>query len=84
MLPWYTETGVPVVDTHRFPDLKGMVSKAHGMGLRAGWYFGNYQCRDANHRNNSETPWNMTMLVAASVKATVEYGFDSVKPVKIR
>ena len=29
----------------RFPDLKGMVTKAHDMGLRAGWYFGNFQCR---------------------------------------
>eukprot|EP00729_Bicosta_minor_P009586 gene9586-3145_t len=45
--PWYDEvTGMPIIDTHRFPDMKGMVAKAHGMGLRAGWYFGNYQWRD--------------------------------------
>ena len=37
VVPWYNEDGVPQVDQHRFPDLKGMVAKAHGMGLRAGW-----------------------------------------------
>ena len=29
--------GTPQVDRERFPDMKGMVSKAHGLGLRAGW-----------------------------------------------
>ena len=29
--------GTPQVDRVRFPDMKGMVSKAHGLGLRAGW-----------------------------------------------
>ena len=35
--PWYAEDGSPRVDMHRFPNLKGMVDKAHAMGLRAGW-----------------------------------------------
>ena len=32
-----------------------MVSKAHGQGRRAGWYFGNYQCRDAMGKG----PWDV-------------------------
>jgi hypothetical protein len=27
----------PQVDEHRFPDMKGMTSKAHQLGLRVGW-----------------------------------------------
>jgi len=83
--PWYSNGsdgtglpyGTPIIDHHRFPDMKGMVSKAHSMGLRAGWYFGNYQCSGANHENGMK--WDMDRLVAGSVNATVEYGFDSVK-----
>jgi hypothetical protein len=44
-IPWYSDGtdpamgpyGTPQVDTVRFPDMKGMVTKAHAMGLRAGW-----------------------------------------------
>lgn len=73
--PWYNDDGTPQIDMHRFPDMKGMVDKAHRMGLRAGWYMGNYQCRDAmgNHK------WDLPKLVAGSVKAIAKYGFDSVK-----
>ena len=41
---WYDAEGNPQVDRHRFPDLRKMTEKMHGMGLRAGWYMGNYQC----------------------------------------
>ena len=98
-IPWYSDGtdpamgpyGTPQVDTHRFPDMKGMVSKAHKLGLRAGWYMGNYQCSGANNqcnhggkRGNTSlgancTAWDMDKLVAGSVKALVDYGFDSVK-----
>ena len=43
-LPWYSDGtdgrpyGTPIWDTHRFPDVAGMVTKAHSLGLRAGWY----------------------------------------------
>ena len=68
-----------------------MVAKAHKLGLRAGWYMGNYQCSGANNqcnhggkRGNTSlgancTAWDMDKLVAGSVKALVDYGFDSVK-----
>jgi hypothetical protein len=75
--PWYHDDGTPQVDMHRFPDLKGMNDKFHGMGLRAGWYMGNYQCRDA--MGNHEPKWDMNKLAAGSVAAIKKYGFDSVK-----
>ena len=38
VLPWYDPaTNAPMVDLHRFPDMRGMVAKAHSLGLRAGW-----------------------------------------------
>ena len=84
--PWYDDDGAPQVDEHRFPDLKGMNAKAHQLGLRVGWYFGNYQCRDAMCRGpgckgpgKDKPPWDKEKLVAGSVKAVAEYGFDSVK-----
>ena len=98
-IPWYSDGtdpamgpyGTPQVDMVRFPDMKAMVSKAHGIGLRAGWYMGNYQCSGANSqctnggkRGNMSlgancSEWDMDKLVQGSVKAMVEYGFDSVK-----
>ena len=45
-IPWYSDGtdsaqgpyGTPQWDTHRFPDVKGMVAKGHSLGLRPGWY----------------------------------------------
>ena len=66
-----------------------MTSKAHQLGLRVGWYFGNYQCRDGMCRGKGckniapaergKPAWDKDKLVAGSVKAVAEYGFDSVK-----
>lgn len=74
--PWYDDDGTPRVDTHRFPDMKGMVRRAHGLGLRAGWYMGNYQCMNGMGGGHK---WNLTRLAEGSVRAIKEYGFDSVK-----
>lgn len=64
--PWYDNTtGAPIFDTHRFPDVKGMNDKMHRMGLRAGWYAGNYQCRGAMSKSPvSSGNWDMHKLVA--------------------
>ena len=74
MLPWYDQKGAPRVDTVRFPNMRGMVQKAHSLGLRAGWYMGNYQC-SAGVPNDVPT----ATLVEGSVKAIADFGFDSVK-----
>ena len=79
--PWYDNaTGAPIFDTHRFPDVKAMTNTMHEMGLRAGWYAGNYQCRNAMGKSKvSSGQWDLAKLVAGHVKAIVDYGFDSVK-----
>ena len=93
-IPWYSDGtdpnmgpyGTPQVDKVRFPDMKAMTTKAHSLGLRAGWYMGNYQCSGANNQCNNGgrrgvncSGWDMPRLVEGSVKAVVDYGFDSVK-----
>ena len=48
-IPWHSDGtdpaqgpyGTPQWDTHRFPDVRGMVAKGHSLGLRPGWYMGN-------------------------------------------
>lgn len=76
-IPWYEEDGTPLVDEHRFPDMKGMVDRSHRMGLRSGWYFGNYQCRAGGAPAGDD--WTWATMAAGSVKAIKKYGFDSVK-----
>ena len=78
VLPWYDSEGNPQVDKHRFPDLRGMTEKMHGMGLRAGWYMGNYQC-GMGSGNVPPGGWDLPKLAAGSVKAIQQLGFDSVK-----
>jgi hypothetical protein len=73
---WYDEKGAPRVDTVRFPNMRGMVQKAHALGLRAGWYMGNYQCA-AGVPNDVPT----ATLVKGSVRAIADFGFDSHAPV---
>ena len=77
-IPWFSDGtdpamgpyGTPQWDLHRFPDVKAMVSKGHGLGLRPGWYHGNYQCSGANNQCNGGgqrgvncTAWDMDRLV---------------------
>mmetsp|Transcript_32804 Transcript_32804/g.101715 ORF Transcript_32804/g.101715 Transcript_32804/m.101715 type:complete len:365 (+) Transcript_32804:1-1095(+) len=52
-----------------------MVDRAHALGLRAGWYMGNYQCGEGM----GGLRWNLTRLAEGSVRAVREYGFESVK-----
>lgn len=73
VLPYYDADGTPRLDTHRFPNMAGMVAHAHDLGLRAGWYMGNYQC-------GAGTPsGDVDLYIRGSVDAIAQYGFDSVK-----
>jgi hypothetical protein len=51
-IPWVSNgtDGTPYgslsFDTHRFPNVRGMVDKAHSLGLRAGWYMVSGLLRD--------------------------------------
>lgn len=40
------DTGAPVVNAARFPNLTAMVDYAHALNLTAGWYGNNCVCKD--------------------------------------
>eukprot|EP00696_Hemimastix_kukwesjijk_P011490 gnl/Hemi2/24422_TR8211_c0_g1_i1.p1 gnl/Hemi2/24422_TR8211_c0_g1~~gnl/Hemi2/24422_TR8211_c0_g1_i1.p1 ORF type:complete len:435 (-),score=140.77 gnl/Hemi2/24422_TR8211_c0_g1_i1:163-1467(-) len=67
---YHNASGFPVVNTTRFPDMAGMVAAAHALGLRAGFYGNNCDCRD--HCSDES-------CFQGDVAAMVAWGFDSVK-----
>lgn len=60
----------PVVDTRKFPDLLGMTTFGHSLGLTVGWYLNNCHCKDTCSDAECNGP---------DVSAFVSYGFDNVK-----
>eukprot|EP00729_Bicosta_minor_P002093 gene2093-11945_t len=75
---WHTsdaEGGKPIVDLHKFPDMKAMVSHGHSLGLKVGSYMNNCVCMEGgdppmgNHCNG-ETHYEQ------DVDFLVENGFD--------
>ena len=71
---YHDETGRPIVNLERFPDLKAMTAHAHALGLTAGWYHNNCICSDY-----CRNPQECDLQIRQDALATVEYGFDSVK-----
>jgi alpha-galactosidase len=75
--------GVPLVNTTAFPSLGAMVSKAHALGLRAGWYGNNCHCMELSCKYQAPPCWegakNLTLHMAGTVDAAVRYGFDGIK-----
>lgn len=70
-LKYHDKDGNPVVNTRKFPDLRSMTDRAHRLGLKAGWYGNNCACH--------ETRTAELKFYEGDVKATVAYGFDSIK-----
>lgn len=64
-------TGRPLVNETRFPSLLNMTTRAHSLGLRAGWYGNNCICAD--HATGEKK------FYAADVAAMRAFGFDSWK-----
>ncbi len=73
---FHDRDGKPVLDTNKFPDMKGMVDYIHGLGLKAGWYLNNCICREKKVPQNG---WTEEDHYKGDVDATIEFGFDSVK-----
>lgn len=75
--------GNPVVDLARFPDLHAMTDHAHALGLRAGWYANNCECKELSCKYQPPPCWagaaNLTKHMEGTVRAVVGYGFDGVK-----
>ena len=65
------DTGYPVVDKTKFPDMKKMVDHAHSLNLTAGWYGNNCICK--------EKSTNERKFYEGDVKAFRDFGFDSWK-----
>jgi len=71
---FHAADGTPIVDESKFPSMKAMVSKAHALGLKAGWYLNNCICSERDFSG----PFVDT-VVQQSVKALVDYDFDGLK-----
>jgi len=67
---YHDELGNPQVDTTKFPNMSGMVSHIHSLGMTAGFYSNNCHCRD--HCTDLK-------CFAGDVNAVIQWGFDSIK-----
>jgi len=68
---YHDDSGIPIVNTDRFPDMIAMTSHAHKLGLTAGWYGNNCIC--AEHETATEA------MYQSDVAALTVFGFDAVK-----
>ena len=73
---FHDKNGVPLINTSRFPDMKGMVSFAHTLGLKIGFYDNNCICGEGSSRL---TPDMVRRDVAGDVAYIASVGFDGLK-----
>uniref|UniRef100_A0A6U4G2I8 Alpha-galactosidase n=1 Tax=Phaeomonas parva TaxID=124430 RepID=A0A6U4G2I8_9STRA len=66
---------VAMIDTRKFPDMKGMVDYAHERGLKAGFYANNCICMEMNYHKNEE----IEAHYQGDAFDMLHYGFDSIK-----
>lgn len=71
---FHDASGEPIVDIDKFSDLQGMVSHAHSLGLKAGWYLNNCICNE-----HMFTGAMVDTVLRKSVAALRRYGFDGLK-----
>ena len=72
---WHNQTdgGRVMIDTLRFPDLKGLVARGHALGLRVGAYLNTCICMEKTRRGE---PYP---YFAQDVAFLRETGYDAVK-----
>ncbi|CAE7527082.1 melA, partial [Symbiodinium pilosum] len=68
---YHDDSGKPIVDVSKFPNMTAMVAHAHKLGLTAGWY-GNVcgLCKESQVTD---------AMYAGDVAALTAFGFDAVK-----
>jgi alpha-galactosidase len=75
--------GNPIVDLDRFPNLTAMTTHAHSLGLSAGWYANNCNCKELSCKYQPPPCWEgngpLTKHMVQSANAVAEFGFDGVK-----
>jgi len=73
------DTGYPVINTDRFPDMKAMTDYAHSLNLTAGWYGNNCICKDHCGSGKQHNEDQGGACYQGDVDSLVSFGFDGVK-----
>mmetsp|Transcript_11280 Transcript_11280/g.23693 ORF Transcript_11280/g.23693 Transcript_11280/m.23693 type:complete len:434 (+) Transcript_11280:62-1363(+) len=68
---YHDDSGIPIINQDRFPDMINMTAYAHKLGLTAGWYGNNCIC--------SEKETATEAMYRGDVAALTVFGFDAVK-----
>lgn len=72
---FHDKLGNPLINTDRFPNMAGMVDKAHSLGLLAGFYMNNCICAE---KGFTDRDW-VHGVYNNSVKWLYDLGWDGVK-----
>jgi len=74
---YHAEDGTPLVNKTKFPDLRALVSYAHGKGVKPGWYDINCHCLD-EYTLHDDKAWAQKAY-AGDAKLVLDAGFDGLK-----
>jgi len=66
--------GTPAINTHSFPDMKGLVDYGHSKGVKMGWYFNGCGCIETH---KPASGWDINY--EGDIQALYDLGFDGVK-----
>ena len=75
---FHDESGRPLVNKHKFPDLQKMVDYGHAKNLTVSWYGNACACGSENAYSSTTKP-TVAQAIAGTVAATASYGFDGLK-----
>eukprot|EP01061_Rhynchopus_euleeides_P036023 TRINITY_DN606_c0_g1_i3.p2 TRINITY_DN606_c0_g1~~TRINITY_DN606_c0_g1_i3.p2 ORF type:complete len:418 (+),score=148.79 TRINITY_DN606_c0_g1_i3:47-1300(+) len=72
---FHDASGVPLVNTDTFPDMKAMTAHGHAKGMKVGWYANNCICKEKHFTDDSYIAAHMQ----ETAKAAADFGFDGIK-----
>ncbi|CAJ1420721.1 unnamed protein product [Effrenium voratum] len=67
---YHGDSGIPIINQSRFPDMVAMTAHAHRLGLTAGWYLNNCICSEGTSTD---------AMYQSDVAALTVFNFDGVK-----
>ena len=68
---FHNQSGFPIVNKQKFPNMKSLTDYIHSLGLRAGWYMNNCGCADKQCTSEA--------CYQGDIDALKYYGWDDVK-----